>query len=140
MRISEFLANIESKVDLSNREWAILTWLVILFLYGFCNQSGRQSIRDLSISAIKVVIQPVFQIFVVYQLLLIIGFVTLHLPGLTFASVKDYLILFIFTIVPFLIRARMDTFWKAFIQSIGFSVIGQFFISTYTFPIGWKFS
>lgn len=131
--ISRLIANVEAEIDLSSRELAILSWIGLFLIYALCNSTIRQSVRDIVISAGKVVSQPVFQIFVAYQLLLIVGFEKYHLPGLTFASIKDYLILFIFTITPFLIKARMDTFWKAFIQSFGFGAIGQFFISTYTF-------
>lgn len=122
------------RAGFSTRELAIITWMGIILMYILHNHSMRQSLIDIVNAACKFLVQPVFQIFIVYQLGLGIVFIRLNIPGFTFASIKDYSILFFFTMIPFLIKVKLDAFWKSFVRSVGLGAIGQFFISTYTLP------
>lgn len=71
--------------------------------------------------------------------ILMFGAYYFRVQGITVPVMKDYLILFFFTVVPFLIEVKVNVFWKALIQSIGFGAFVQFLLSTYTFSYVWEF-
>jgi hypothetical protein len=124
---------------LSSREWAILTWIFIVLLVMMFHAKLRSNLMDVLKAIGRLAIQPVFIVFLIYQLMLILGAYYFHVHGITVSVVKDYLILFFFTIVPFLSKVKFNMFWRALIQSIGLGAFVQFLLSTYTFSYVWEF-
>lgn len=124
---------------LNTREWAILTWVFILFFIMLFHSQLRNSLMDIIKVVGRIIIQPVFIVFLVYQIVLVAIAIKLHIQGITVSVVKDYLILFFFTVVPFLTKVQFKMFWKALFQSIGFGALVQLILSTYTFPYIFEF-
>lgn len=124
---------------LSSREWAILTWIFIVLLVMMFHAKLRSNLMDVLKAIGRLAIQPVFIVFLIYQLMLILGAYYFRVHGITVSVVKDYLILFFFTVVPFLSKVKFNMFWRALIQSIGLGAFVQFLLSTYTFSYVWEF-
>ncbi|WP_263390592.1 hypothetical protein [Lactiplantibacillus nangangensis] len=124
---------------LNPREWAILTWIFIILFAMMFHSNLRSSLLDILKSIRGLIIQPVFIVFFIYQLMLMFGACYFHVQGITVSAMKDYLILFFFTVVPFLTKVKFNMFWRALIQSVGFGAFVQFLLSTYTFSYVWEF-
>jgi len=121
---------------MSTREWAIVIWVVIATFIMLIKKNYREITLDILKSLFALFKQPVFQIIILYQMLVIISLLlVLRHFELSLWGIKDYWVFFFATLFTLFGEYRVKTFWSVMWRGISFGALLSFMISNYTFPL-----
>lgn len=125
---------------MSNTEWSLLIWFLIIVILIFLSNKTRSSLIDLIKSFFALTRQPALKIFYIYQLLLM-SFLLLFIKKyhLDIWFIKDYLITSVSSIAPFMFKSTyrfsINELYKTLLYSFSISSIVSFIIDQYTFSL-----
>lgn len=125
---------------MNNMEWSIIFWIFIFIVFLLLKKSMHNSTVNLLKSLLRLFLQPAFQIFLIYQLivisLLIIASIRMNM---TVWLIKDYLLTVFISILPFTSGKdygfSFKIIGKVLFQSFTISTIISFLTSQYTFSL-----
>lgn len=120
---------------INSRQQAIAIWGIIVLLVFVCRPESRESIGAFIKAAANIGKQPVFKVLILYQVVFIGLLLCLNLPSINIVVLKDYVMIFLFTLVPFLTKVNLLSFRRALLESICLSAVYQFLVSAYPFNI-----
>lgn len=119
---------------MSTREYAILLWLFIFFMYGLLRSRTRDSEFELIKSVFKLVAQPAFIVIITYQEIVIaflISVITKY--DLTWWTLKDYIVVFTTTVVGYLGMFQKKSYLKKLVSSVSIAALFSFYLNNFTF-------
>jgi hypothetical protein len=123
---------------LSTREWATLIWGCIFMLYVLCHSEIRKSLWNVIVIFFDKKLRILWEIILLYVLTIIIVFC--YLPIWENIYIKDIIIWFLFSGLIYCMNAVSSEADETYIKKIlndnlKFTIILEFFMSTFTFNI-----
>lgn len=119
---------------LSNRELAIVSWLIILGMLFLVTRSSRKLLLGSLNTLADLLFQPAFRLILCYQIIILSVLSWIIIQNcLSWWILKDYLLVFLTSIVTFLGTSRLTNFWNALSSSFGFGEFFKFILGNYTF-------
>ena len=123
---------------LSTREWATLIWGCIFMLYVLCHSEIRKSLWNVIVIFFDKKLRILWEIILLYVLTIIIVFC--YLPIWENIYIKDIIIWFLFSGLIYCMNAVSseadETYIKKILkENLKFTMILEFFMSTFTFNI-----
>lgn len=123
---------------LSTREWATLIWGCIFMLYVLCHSEIRKSLWNVIVIFFDKKLRILWEIILLYVLTIIIVFC--YLPIGENIYIKDIIIWFLFSGLIYCMNAVSSEADETYIKKIlndnlKFTIILEFFMSTFTFNI-----
>lgn len=123
---------------LSTREWATLIWGCIFMLYVLCHREIRKSLWNVIVIFFGKKLRILWEIILLYVLMITIVFC--YLPIWENIYIKDIIIWFLFSGLIYCMNAVSseadETYIKKILkENLKFTMILEFFMSTFTFNI-----
>lgn len=120
---------------MSSREVAILTWIVLVIVLMLVFPTSRIALIDIFKSAGRVVREPACKIIICYQLIAVSFLYILisYSQGLSLWLIKDYSIVFIASIFPFMVNGEVRNYYKSILECLTLGTMINYFISNHTF-------
>ncbi|MFT8837560.1 hypothetical protein [Liquorilactobacillus satsumensis] len=119
---------------MNTRELAIVVWMIILFFVGMLKKHVRDQILNLGKSIFGLIKLASFKIILAYQFMVFLGlYFIVHHFNLSYWIFKDYILVFLTTVLTFLGSYKKIKFRAAILRSLGVGAIFKFLVDSYTF-------